>query len=124
VEEAMDKKIIGTFCLFVSVVFVLNILVAGGISYIVRGTAATEFTWVVNLWSASAVILYAFKQSGAVEFLPVILAAIGLAIMADQWVTWGHFWDVYQVAHHEYVASIFWAFALGIYLGVKRSEKK
>lgn len=110
--------------MFVSVVFVLNILAPIGIYDIVHGTIAIEFVWVVNLCSAFAVIAYALKQRVYLEFLVVILAVIGLTIMADQWIAWRHFWDIYNVVHHEYFASICWVFALGIYVGMKRSEKK
>ena len=120
----MDRKALGIFCLFVFVVFVLNILAAIGIHDVLHSTIATESIWVVNLCSAFAVIVYALKQRGYVKFLAVILVALGLTIMVDQWIVWRHFWDVSQVAHHEYFASILWSFALGIIVGMARSEKK
>jgi hypothetical protein len=120
----MDKKGLVIFFLFVCVVFVLNVLVSMGIYDVVHGSIAIELVWVVNLCSAFAVIVYALKQRGYVKFLAVILVALGLTIMVDQWIVWRHFWDVSQVAHHEYFASILWSFALGIIVGMARSEKK
>ena len=123
----MDRKALGIFCLFVFIVFGLNVLAAMGIHDVVHGTIATESIWAVNLCSAFAVVFYALKQGVHVKFLAITLSVIGFAIMADQWIVWRHFWDIPQVVHHEYVASILWSFALGIFVGIvgmKKTEKK
>ena len=43
---------------------------------------------------------------------------IGVAIMVSQFLIWGHIWDVGQCLHHEFFASVLFAFSVGIIVAI------
>jgi hypothetical protein len=59
-------------------------------------------------------------------FLLAISTSLGAAIMTEQYIVWGHVWDVNQTMHHEFFASILFAFSFGIGITIfmlKRRKK-
>jgi len=47
-------------------------------------------------------------------FLLAISLSLGVGIMVQQYFVWHHVWDVAQTMHHEFFASVLFAFSVGI----------
>jgi hypothetical protein len=60
-------------------------------------------------------------------FLLAISVSLGVGIMVQQYFVWHHVWDVAQTMHHEFFASVLFAFSFGIGITIftlKRRKRK
>jgi len=59
-------------------------------------------------------------------FLLAISVSIGVGIMVQQYLVWHSVWNINQTLHHEFFASILFAFSVGIGVAIfaLRSRKK
>jgi len=60
-------------------------------------------------------------------FFIVASMAVGVGIMVQQFLVWGHVWDFNQTLHHEFFASVLFAFSVGIIVTLilfKRGKKR
>lgn len=60
-------------------------------------------------------------------FFLVVSVSLGVSIMAEQYIVWGHVWDIGQTLHHEFFASVLFAFSVGIIVTLvlfKRGKKR
>jgi hypothetical protein len=51
-------------------------------------------------------------------FFIVASMAVGVGIMVQQFLVWGHVWDFNQTLHHEFFAGVFFAFSIGICVAI------
>jgi hypothetical protein len=59
--------------------------------------------------------------------LLAISLSLGVGVMVQQYVVWGHVWDINQTMHHEFFASVLFAFSVGIIVTLllfKRGKKR
>jgi len=54
------------------------------------------------------------RQKKILVLVVVVSIIIAMVIMIDQWIEWGHFWDVDQALHHETFFLVLVSFAAGI----------
>lgn len=56
------------------------------------------------------------------KILAYLLALLGVCIMIHQYVNFGNIWDWNDALHHEWIAGVIIAFALGILVGEGKHE--